>query len=52
MGLKTVGTLTWNACWTCQNKATCKNPSLYQDGDSDSVSCADYLSISRDESEE
>jgi hypothetical protein len=52
MSLKTVGTLTWEACKTCQSQPTCQDPNLYQEGSSDSVSCADYLSISTDESEE
>ena len=57
MGLKTVGTLTWEACTNCQNygvgafgKIKCDNPSLYQEGDSNNVGCADYLS--NEESEE
>ena len=52
MGLKTVGTLTWEACETCQRvgfgQGTC--PDLYQEGDSDNVNRADYLS--NEESEE
>ena len=50
MSLKTVGTLTWDACHTCQNNATCENPNLYEEDFSNSVGCADYLSI--DEMEE
>lgn len=50
MGLKTVGTLTWDVCESCKSIDTCENPSLYQEGKSNKVSCADYLS--NEESEE
>jgi len=50
MGLKTVGTLTWDACNNCQNKGACDNPSLYQEGDGYNVGCADFLE--QEESEE
>lgn len=49
MGLKTVGTLTWEACENCKSKPTCDNPNLYQEGSSDNVGCADYLSIEESE---
>jgi len=54
MGLKTVGTLTFEACWNCQHGVRrhddCNSPSLYREHDGLNVGCADYLSI--EESEE
>ena len=54
MSLKTVGTLTWEACNTCQHghkrNDDCEFPSLYREVDTLNVGCADYLS--NDESEE
>ena len=51
MGLKTVGTLTWEACKSCKREdcghgisEDCEFPSLYRERDTYNVGCADYLS--------
>ena len=57
MGLKTVGTLTWEACKFCRHGIDGKClpthgfvPEFHCSRDSNQVSCTDYLS--NDESEE
>lgn len=55
MSLKTVGTLTWEACKTCQHgiDGSCDPyfaPEFHCNRNNNIVSCADYLS--KDESEE
>ncbi len=59
MGLKTVGTLTWEACKSCRHGVVkrCNSfippefiPELHYNAKKNMVECADYLSI--DESEE
>ena len=49
MGLKTVGTLTWEACKSCKHEGRKCIPALYKENNSDNVGCADYLSIGESE---
>ena len=55
MGLKTVGTLPWEACKSCKHEMGGKcfpffDPEFHRSRDDNKVICADYLS--RVESEE
>ena len=43
--LKTIGTLTWEACKNCCRIVDdCEFPSLYREVDTENIGCADYLS--------
>jgi hypothetical protein len=57
MSLKTVGTLNWNVCKKCRHgvRGQCDpffHPEFHYNIKHNTVECADYLSISTDESEE